>query len=188
MRDFEERKAEIFRRSDERIQKRKRNRNRLLACCIPLCICMVTCAYICVAGLPSSDVMPGALEMCGEAHGMASCSYVSVEIQQHKKGNEAHLEITQPDDVASIADTIYLLFHSFHLEGEGCLGEAVANPDEIFENNSEEIYTITLTASDGSRMDYVLAGNYLRDETTKQYLNLTDEQLSELKSILKQSE
>ena len=38
MRSFEERKAEVFRRSENRIKERKRNRNRILAMCIPICL------------------------------------------------------------------------------------------------------------------------------------------------------
>ena len=38
MRNFEERKAEVFRRSENRIKERKRNRNRILAMCIPICL------------------------------------------------------------------------------------------------------------------------------------------------------
>ena len=42
MRNLEDCKAEIFRRSEERIKERKRNRNCVLACCIPLCLLLVT--------------------------------------------------------------------------------------------------------------------------------------------------
>ena len=38
MRNFEERKAEVFRRSENRLKKRKRNVKRVLALCIPLCL------------------------------------------------------------------------------------------------------------------------------------------------------
>lgn len=38
MKTFEERKAEVFRRSEKRIQSRRRRRNRILAFCIPLCL------------------------------------------------------------------------------------------------------------------------------------------------------
>lgn len=41
MRDLEDCKAEVFRRSEERIKERKRKRNRVLACCIPLCLLLV---------------------------------------------------------------------------------------------------------------------------------------------------
>ena len=41
MRNIEECKAEVFRRSEERIKERKRTWNRVLACCIPLCLLLV---------------------------------------------------------------------------------------------------------------------------------------------------
>ena len=41
MRNLEDCKAEIFRRSEERIKERKRVRKRVLACCIPLCLLLV---------------------------------------------------------------------------------------------------------------------------------------------------
>ena len=41
MRNLEDCKAEIFRRSEERIKERKRARKRVLACCIPLCLLLV---------------------------------------------------------------------------------------------------------------------------------------------------
>ena len=41
MRNLEDCKAEVFRRSEERIKERKRKRNRALAWCIPLCLLLV---------------------------------------------------------------------------------------------------------------------------------------------------
>lgn len=38
MRELNECKAEVFRRSENRIKERKKNRNRILALCIPLCL------------------------------------------------------------------------------------------------------------------------------------------------------
>ena len=40
MREINECTAEVFRRSEKRIKERKRNRNRILMCCIPLLICI----------------------------------------------------------------------------------------------------------------------------------------------------
>ena len=40
MRSLDECKAEIFRRSEIKIKQRKKNRNRVLAACIPLCLCI----------------------------------------------------------------------------------------------------------------------------------------------------
>ncbi len=41
MRNLEDCKAEVFRRSEERIKERKRKRNHVLAWCIPLCLLLV---------------------------------------------------------------------------------------------------------------------------------------------------
>lgn len=38
MRSFEERKAEVFRRSENRIKERRKARSRALTVCIPLCL------------------------------------------------------------------------------------------------------------------------------------------------------
>ena len=38
MREINECTAEVFRRSEKRIKERKRNRNRILAFCVPLCL------------------------------------------------------------------------------------------------------------------------------------------------------
>lgn len=40
MRSLDECKAEIFRRSEIKIKQRKKTRNRILAACIPLCLCI----------------------------------------------------------------------------------------------------------------------------------------------------
>jgi len=40
MRNFEERKAEVFRRSEKRIKARKQRRNHILMACIPLALCL----------------------------------------------------------------------------------------------------------------------------------------------------
>lgn len=41
MRNFEERKAEIFLRSENRIKQRRKNRRRILTVCIPLCVILI---------------------------------------------------------------------------------------------------------------------------------------------------
>ena len=50
MRDFEERKAEVFRRSEDRIVKRKRIRKRVIAWGLVLCLVITVCARIDLPG------------------------------------------------------------------------------------------------------------------------------------------
>ena len=59
MRDINEITAEVFRRSDKRIKERKRNRNRIIMCCIPFLICItVFSATILPAMMPAKDSSP----------------------------------------------------------------------------------------------------------------------------------
>lgn len=51
--NFEARKAEIFRRSEERIKKKKRNRKSVLTLCVPLALCLT------LGGLYLRQSMPG---------------------------------------------------------------------------------------------------------------------------------
>ncbi len=50
MRDLNECQAEVFRRSEKRIQKRKQRRKRILMVCIPLVLCIPLCAAFFVKG------------------------------------------------------------------------------------------------------------------------------------------
>jgi len=59
MREINEITAEVFRRSDKRIQERKRNRNRIIMCCIPFLICItVFSVAILPAMMPANDSAP----------------------------------------------------------------------------------------------------------------------------------
>lgn len=57
MKNFEQTRAEIFRRSEERIKERKRNRRRALALCIPLCLAVLVCSALFLPALfpPQND-------------------------------------------------------------------------------------------------------------------------------------
>lgn len=54
MRNFEERKAEIFRRSEERVRVRKRRQKQLLGIGIPL-VCAVLCLTVLLPGEPEAE-------------------------------------------------------------------------------------------------------------------------------------
>ena len=62
MRSFEQRKAEVFRRSEERIQKRIRMKRRLLTASVPLLLCVTLSAITLLPGLENgtpTGALPG---------------------------------------------------------------------------------------------------------------------------------
>ncbi len=57
MRSLDECKAEIFRRSERKIKQRKKTRSRILAACIPLCLCI---------GIGAAGVLSGGFDAKSE--------------------------------------------------------------------------------------------------------------------------
>ena len=55
MRELNECKAEVFRRSESRIQERKKIRNRVLAWCIPLCLIGTIWSVTILPAMPSQE-------------------------------------------------------------------------------------------------------------------------------------
>ena len=83
MREINECTAEVFRRSEKRIKERKRNRNRILMCCIPFLICFtIFSAAILPAMMPAKkgeNLSDNYSDMAGNADG-TNVAYVSVEV------------------------------------------------------------------------------------------------------------
>ena len=69
MRELNECKAEVFRRSDNRIKERRRKFNRVLALCVPLCLILTIFSItILPAMMPAGkDMAPGADGLLGNA-------------------------------------------------------------------------------------------------------------------------
>ena len=66
MRELNECKAEVFRRSDNRIKERRRNRNRILAMCIPLCLVLTIFSVMMLPGM-----LPAGMDKEPEADGLS---------------------------------------------------------------------------------------------------------------------
>lgn len=85
MRNFEQRKAEVFRRSEERIKSRRKRRNCILAFCIPLCLILSVWS----AGLfplPPGPATNGAANSPGDMVGSAG-SNVATNSGQTRPNN-----------------------------------------------------------------------------------------------------
>ncbi len=109
MRNLEDCKAEVFRRSEERIKERKRTRNRVLVCCIPLCLLLVV-GGLCIRPLlePVDEVARtngGPTPVPGrELGGLAgsTVNYTSVELMVRKGEKEVLRNVTDSDAVEAL--------------------------------------------------------------------------------------
>lgn len=204
MRNFEERKAEIFRRSENRIKERKRNRNRILALCVPLCVCIAILSVIYLPDMMiSSDKSNTAEEMnmAGGVEDSSEFAYTSFEITGTK--------IAKSDTDRENIENIYNIIQSaFTVDGDDddMEQETTINKDELPQEQKPSTqkgestlkgednystglveffskgvtYTLTFTADNGQKIVYTLCDNILTNETTNESVTVTEDQLKEL--------
>ena len=197
MRNFEERKAEIFRRSEKIIKERKRNRNRILALCIPLCLIVtVWSIMILPAMMPASkgnnNDSGERMDIMGTVDGTGAV-FVRVEVMSTGTATQS---ITQKDDANEVAQIYYSVQSSFGNSGGGNKESAKeeAEDDALTEENKDYSqsgttnlssgYRIIFTTENGAQTTYLLAGDKLVNEATKQETVLTEDQRSNLLNML----
>ena len=198
MREINECTAEVFRRSEKRIKERKRNRNRILMCCIPFLICItVFSATILPAMMPASKKDSAAEENmqisdADGAVGITACSFVSVEVMNVGTATQSTI---LKDDADEVAQIYYTLQSSFVNSGGGNK-ESVNDmeDDGLMEENKDfsqsgttnlsSGFRIIFTTENGSQTIYSLSGYKLINETMKQETLLTADQRSNILDTL----
>lgn len=195
MRNFEERKAEVFRRSENRIKERKRNRNRILAFCIPLCLIVtVWSIMILPAMMPASKSDNNAGEGMDIMGGVDGTDTAFVRVEVMSSGTATQSTILK-DDADEVAQIYYTVQSSFVNSGGGNK-ESVneeAEDDALTENkdysqsgttNLSSGFRIIFTTENDTQTIYSLSGNKLINETTRQETTLTEDQRSNLLDML----
>lgn len=205
MRNFDERKAEIFRRSENRIKERKRNRNRILALCVPLCLCI---AILSVIYLPDMMISPdksnSVEDECadGTVGSVSEFIYTSFEI----KGTVTAENDTDKDNIKDVYDIIQsaFTFKSFDDEAEDKKSdtndsasssvqkpstqkdEGTSKDEENYSTGTAQTfsegvtYTLTFSADNGKKVIYTLCDGVLTNDATSESVILTEDQLKNL--------
>lgn len=195
MRNFEERKAEVFRRSEKRIKERKQRRNHILMACIPLVLCITILGAFLRPGVTSDgaadpgDTIP---VMDGMGNPIQSPSLTCPIAKITVSGNDLSLSITEVSDLLLISDKLYS-YGTRAPSSNGTTNEEVV--DKAPEDNAEDVsgsimdstnavYTITLVMHEGEKTEYQLSGNTLKNLTTNQSYTLSQTQVNELQELL----
>lgn len=193
MRNFEERKAEVFRRSENRIKERKRNRNRILAMCIPLCLVLTIFSVVMIPrmlpvgtdnaenlgfvsdGTADEDGADGAVGSVGESK---THNFVSVTVKDGDYSNKF-------TDMSSVN----VVFHHIHdiLEANGGyqdITDQAGTGDNVEDANDATAKVggiiITLTSVDGTERVFLLDDLTLYDQAFKKEITLTTAQRNDL--------
>lgn len=173
MRSFEQRREEIFRRSDERIKAKKRRRSRLIAVCVPLALCVgllwisrspreggesVTDFHSVTEGTTPADGALDGTDQTGSYNG--SALYFS--------------DAAQVERIMQIIDS---------LSGSGNLQDGSDSIDGVSGLDPQYEYTILLENGSGTAA-YTLSGSTLIDQQTFVTYKLSEQELFELKQAL----
>lgn len=198
MRDLNECTAEVFRRGEKRIRERRKNRIRVLAVCIPICL---IAAIWSVMSLPAMIPLKEAYDRThapGAAVGNAgmdqSCPYTAVEIQDAGLFPEEHNgKVTDSAAVAEMFCAIHSLFSTRDGDNQNLIENFPALEEDEHRDLTESPgksrgYTIAFTADDSSQAVYYLSGNTLVDVNTKETISLSDTQAAGLMAALGISE
>lgn len=190
MREINECTAEVFRRSEKRIKERRKNRNRVIALCIPLCLVVtVWSVMILPAMLPvgTDDLAEkSGMELVNTNEQSIYHSYVQVEIRNADSSPEYYHKVTDYSGVTEVFE----LIHDLSYDDGYTLNECEEIQDKTFANQDDYStdttpkYIITFTTADGAEQVYVLNGSELLVEGTGVRIPLSDEQLAELKTVL----
>ena len=187
MRNFEERKAEVFRRSEKRIKERKQRRNHILMTCIPLVLCLtIFGAFL----FPQLDDLKQAPESSNEqfsgAMGKDEIGGLfagSVEVS----GNGVSSYYTSVENVQGIMRLINGIVAVPETNDGDDLRDYITDEStstDKNENYQESCYKIVVKRSDKTSTEYLLVGSVLIDQTTQQEYPVSEDTMKDLKNAL----
>lgn len=198
MRTFDERKAEILRRSEARIAERRQNRRRLLLCALPLVACVALTATFLPAGI-GAEIWVELDSSAAPSSTTAAESYADATTPEQNVVSDSTdlsaadplVELTLPDSgepirrytdpnrVGEISDALRAI-----LAGEGELSTYEENQRVEDLVVKAERYTITLVDGEGNRSGYLLMGDTLLEEATGRVFPMEEADRTALRAAL----
>ena len=194
MRELNECKAEIFRRSEERIKHRKAVRSRILTACIPLCVILTFWSvFILPAMMPAGK--EGAQENNNPGNNTdAPDSFISAEIAYSEDGVLIRKSLSENEQITSLYCSILDLFNEAAISASGIDG--VKNENSNGSGNTSQgsnsvernNIVITFVSSMGQRSVFTLNDNVLYDNLNKRKILLSQKQAEEFIALAESTE
>ena len=186
MRNFEERKAEIFHRSEQRIKERKRIRNATLTLCIPLCLVLTIWSVTMFPKMLSTGTT-------FDKNTENMSRFESVVITSFRESDTKAETITDSDKVIAIYGAIMDLYQTENFktfeDGSDNKKSEFQEEDLVLGDASTEVeYAIYFTTADGTEIRFVINGNELRNTKNGNRVQLSKEQRNELLELLELAE
>lgn len=188
MRNFEEQKAEVFRRSEERIRARAKIRSRVIAACVPLILCAAAIAAVTLPGANGEGevILASRPQLNPESIPGTEAPQTATEAL-----NEGLVQVSMGSQQRTFfdADTVRAVTGILN----GLSSPLPANPDRedtvgdfstgMSPSAAGTFCTITVRTGKGSSV-YILSGTYLKAERSGLIYQLSQKELQELNALL----
>lgn len=186
MRNLEDCRAEVFRRSEQRIHRRQQQRRRILTCCIPLCLCLAVGSVTLFPAWLSGNKSAHLCESLNESEHTASstlpiyshCAYMEITLPEESTGRK----IIDRDTIRQVDALIQAAYSP--LSGNNETAESGVFPPSVPENGVLSYYTLTVFAQDGSPTVFTLTDTTITQQKTGQTVALTPEVFAEFATLL----
>lgn len=163
MKNFEERKAKIFRRSEERINERKKKRNRIILICIPLLICLGAYSiFILPAMMPAESADDNVHQE------LADSIIYPVTVEFFDSNGNLESVYTKAEETDRICTVLNSIINENDYQEE--------SSNESFSVSGTDNYSISITDNIGSLTTYTVSGNTLFNTKTNESHHITDQQ------------
>lgn len=191
MRDFEERKAEVFRRSEKRIKECKARRKHILLTCIPMVLCiMMLGVYVLpemrAENLPDGEIAPEFSDVNSVAETVEDCLNSLFTDTVEVSGNGTSHSYSSNRDVQQILELIDEIVASPEVDYDDSLRDFGIIQSEVADvyEKKDKSYRIHVRRSDGSKAEYLLIGNMLIDQSTQEEFHMDETTCFALKDAL----
>ncbi len=173
MRELDECKAEIFRRMKKGIRQRRRRRNGILLCCVPLFLCFVIWSGNFLSQNIVNNYVPE-----------KTVEYTEAEIVHKNNSSDGHYKTTDKETV----NRLYSIVDTAFAEGQeaSVYSEGVQSNDNDTCITNEAIsplitkYKIVFCLPNGETAVYLVTDNMIINQTTNQRKLLTEESVNTL--------
>ena len=186
MRNFEERKAEIFRRSELKMKQKRQRRNRFIACGVPVFICIVGLAVGSFVLKPTK--MQNAEGEKGD--GLPNMSETPISNSMTVSSNDYSIYLTgyEETQIKEVQGVLRDIIYSGEKENTALQNDNQAGQtDSNKGTTSEDVvssYMIRIRRDDGVIENYLLNETSLVNLETKVEYSLSEEQTETIRQAL----
>lgn len=184
MRSFDERKAEIFRRGNERIKKRKRNKTVIFSL-LPIFFCAIIWS-VAAGNMEKSNYMGDSV--LPENYYDEECvpipdQYTQLEISEKATENGFYKKVEAIAEIEAVSGIIDGIIESANAD-KAPNNSKLESETQVNDATKKNTYELKFTFVNGDCKSFTLVGNELISGDGKNVYRISDSQLNELIDLL----